>query len=275
MIEEAAEIAEENVAVAEALYQAALKQKAALFGVGIISFSIGAAAGVFFTKKILRGRYEAIADQEIAEAKQFYSVLHNKPEPSGLAEKYVVPDDEMGAAVSALRKYNSDNPEIVTVESVQEEEPPVVAVTNIFVEGKVADADEPFDLAYEMTRRTEEAPYVISDEEFFQGEKDYTQNSLTYYQEDDVLVDEREQPINDSDEIVGDHNLLRFGHGSKDKNMVYVRNDRIEIDFEIALSNGSYTKEVLGFIEHSDQSGSRRRERYGRRNRARSWDDDE
>ncbi len=88
--------------------------------------------------------------------------------------------------------------------------------------------------------------------------KNNEQVSLTYFDGDDVLVDDRDQPVPDPDDSIGEDHLGRFGVGSKDNNIVYVRNDRLELDFEILRSNGKYAQEVLGFIEHSEHRGVRK-----------------
>ena len=46
--------------------------------------------------------------------------------------------------------------------------------------------------------------------------------------------------------------LTRFGAGSNSKHVVHVRNTIKELDFEVLYSPGEYGKEVLGFLEHSD-----------------------
>lgn len=89
-------------------------------------------------------------------------------------------------------------------------------------------------------------PYIISVSEFMDNDPQYQQNAISYYKGDGVLADERDQPIPDKNAIVGERNLQRFGEGSGDPNIVFVRNDRLEVDFEIALSLGTYSEEVLG-----------------------------
>src|SRR5690606_9493676 len=87
----------------------------------------------------------------------------------------------------------------------------------------------------ELERRENEPdkPYVITLEEYMAGEKNYTQTALTYFDGDDVLADERDSIIEDIEATVGRENMLRFGHASNDRNLVYIRNDRIELDFEV------------------------------------------
>lgn len=83
-----------------------------------------------------------------------------------------------------------------------------------------------------------EAPYVISPEEF--GEMDgYTQISLTYFEDDDILSDENGVVIDDPEEIVGDA-LNHFGDYEKDS--VFVRSDPKRCDYEILKDLRSYSE---------------------------------
>jgi hypothetical protein len=72
--------------------------------------------------------------------------------------------------------------------------------------------------------------------------------TYTYYSGDDVLVGEDERPIPHGDAVVGQGNL-KFGHGTDDENVVYVRNDQLRLEMEICRTNSSFEEEVLG-LEH-------------------------
>ncbi|UVK59344.1 membrane protein [Gordonia phage Pherobrine] len=89
-------------------------------------------------------------------------------------------------------------------------------------------------------------PYIISVSEFMDNDTEYNQNTLSYYEGDNVLTDEADQPISNVEGIVGMKNLELFGDGSGDPNIVFVRNDKMQVDFEIARSFGTYAEEVLG-----------------------------
>lgn len=93
------------------------------------------------------------------------------------------------------------------------------------------------------TKEAKESGYTIHREEFFNEESGYGQTTLTYYQGDDILTDERDVPIYNYKATTGE---LEFGHGSGDPHIVYVRNDRLQGEYEILLEEGSYEIEVLG-----------------------------
>lgn len=211
-----------------------------------------------YTKK-----YEAELEKEMDSARKFFGRLNKIDEdgetitPEKLAEKHRLAE-EAEAAAEALKDYKdgprqydkivaSDAVVAETVVQTDKSEP-----RNVFVEGRELNPDD-FDLVEEARHRSLESPYVISKDEFMENEPDYPQNSITYYSGDDVLADDRDQPVDNVEDLVGTDNLSRFGHGSGDKNIVYIRNDRVEVDFEIAYSGGKYSEEVHGFIAHSDR----------------------
>ena len=86
-------------------------------------------------------------------------------------------------------------------------------------------------------------PYTISVDEFQENEFDFSQYTLTYYEGDQVLIDQEDVPIYNHPNVVGD---IVFGHGSGDPNVVYVRNVRGKVEYEILRDSGFYAVEVLG-----------------------------
>lgn len=235
--------------------------KALVVGVAVVAAAAGAAIGYYVADKRLRTKYDQLLADQIEEARAFYATLNkvDYPTPGDLvAERH----PEAVAAAEALETYKGgindprgdivESPEDGTLMIRRVEETEVVS-HNIFVDGKPIDADE-WDKDAEESSRTPGAPYVITQEEFFENSTDYEQMQMTYYAGDDVLVDEdSKEVLSKSDEFVGDDNLTRFGHGSKDRHIVYIRNDAKELEFEIARSTGKYAKEVLGLGDDEEQ----------------------
>ena len=109
-----------------------------------------------------------------------------------------------------------------------------------------------FDYEKEVPLRDPEVPYVISFDEFELEGQDFDKVSLEYYEEDDVVLDNSVEPMTDVDELIGEHNLKKFGYGSKDPRIVYIRNEYFETDWEVRIMQGSYVKDVLGYDEDDD-----------------------
>ena len=91
-------------------------------------------------------------------------------------------------------------------------------------------------------------PYCISLEEFGeQIEPGWQQLTIMYYAGDRVLADDKEQPIRDVRGTTGPITKGGFGGVSQDDNIRYVRNERLEVDFEICYDPRSYADAVLNY----------------------------
>lgn len=122
-----------------------------------------------------------------------------------------------------------------------EPERAVSEVRNIF--DNLKKGDDSFFSAEEMLNRTPEKPYVLHVTEFINRESGFDQSTLTYFAKDGVVVDELNEPLEDWVATLGP---LKFGHGTNDRNAVYIRNEKLQHEFEVLLSEGSYAEEVMG-----------------------------
>lgn len=107
-------------------------------------------------------------------------------------------------------------------------------------------------------KRSPETAYLITIDEFSDEEPHFDKLSLTYFEGDDILCDERDQVIPDVDSILGPDALDNFGLFSKDNNMVYVRNERIDTDFEITRDSRTFTDAIHGVRAIKESRGVRR-----------------
>lgn len=104
-------------------------------------------------------------------------------------------------------------------------------------------------------------PYVISQLEYSSNESGCLQESLTYYAGDMVLVSDREEaPMYGYTKTIGIA-LERFGHGSGDADIVYVRNEERDCEYEIKREDGHYTIEVLGAEEEFRHSKGKKKKK--------------
>lgn len=282
ILEETMDVMDETLEVVETLVQA--KDMASASGLyiskgyllGAVVLFAGVGFGLYkFGVKQSQAKYEKLMAEEIAEAKAFYSKLNKKedfstPEKASKELKRRRPTDppeglEVVSPVEALKEYQGwlkEDDEIEEVEEIEPEEHESVYLQS-------APDDEPqFDV--DLGERTPDHPYVISEEEFLLGERDIEKTSITWYAGDLVLADERDKEIPSVDPIIGTDNLERFGEGSNDPNIVYIRNERLDMDFEVLKHDGKYAHEVLG-LQHSDK-GSREHRQANKPKRYRGED---
>jgi len=142
--------------------------------------------------------------------------------------------------------FDEEDPQDETVEDV-EEFIPVTITRNIFSphvneEGEIVEWD--YDKEIYHREQNPNDPYVIHYDEFVRNDLGYRQETLTYYAGDDILADS----INDTaiykyPTLTGD---LKFGYGSNDPNVVYIRNEGVRLEWEILRHQGSYAEEVHG-----------------------------
>lgn len=123
-----------------------------------------------------------------------------------------------------------------------ETKPP--AMVNVF------EVDTDWDYEKELSTRDPELPYIIHADEYEENQFEYKQESVTYYEGDDTMATMADVPIHNWPSMFGQ---LRWGHGSKDKSIVYIRNERMHKEWEVILHGGSYDIEVQGLhIEHGE-----------------------
>lgn len=253
----------------EALLRVAQTKKFAIVASSLVASASGAVGGYFFAKKRLESKYAEISEQEIREAKAFYSRLNKTDEDlDKIAAKYEdesgdedLDDAEIREAVAIMEAEGYSQTHVAydrvgKVESVavteQEIQVKASLKKNIFDSQTEGDGD--FDQAEEFAKRERGEPYIITKDEFFENDLEFSQSTLEYYEGDDTLCDEQNHALTADEEMntVGSGNLL-FGRGSGDKLVVYIRNERLQAEYDVKHCNGSYAEEVLGFIEHSDK----------------------
>lgn len=173
-----------------------------------------------------------IYDELVREALGEVQVSQPAPVPQTKIEGLLAAAEEIRLSVNPP----SQAQRVITLEDVTSQ--PTAIVENVFDKVAAMPLDE--------LRKEMGVPYVIALAEFATEEQQYDKQTVTYYAQDDVLVDDAERPIDDVDGTVGTVNLGFFGQASEDADIVYVRNDKRDIDFEIIRVDKSYAEFVLG-----------------------------
>jgi len=215
---------------------------------------VGASATYLLTKNHFEEKYKAYAEEEIASVKEVFHVEQEaereEEERGERIRQYVTrdtSDDEVDIEFVHIKRKTVGDLLEEDIQAHNRQGSPDMAEFDISAAGGDGDTeDDVQDLDISKEERSGDFPYVISAEEFFTEGETNDKICLAYYKEDNTLSDDAQGVVDDVEEKIGTANLLRFGHGSQDANIVYVRNEKLEADFEICREEGSYKKLVLG-----------------------------
>ena len=173
-----------------------------------IAFLTGVTVGSIATWKLLKTKYEQIAQEEIDSVKEAF-----------------------------LRNYGDE-----TIDEIPDESEPIngidekpdlsIYTAKLKEQGYLVSDPEKEEEDEDMTTK----PYVISPDDF--GDLDYKIVSLIYYA-DKILADYDGNVIEDVDRRIGKDSLTHFGEYDEDS--VYVRNDELKTDYEIVLDLEKYS----------------------------------
>ena len=287
IVEDVVDLVEDTVELAKTSWLVKVKAnpKALIVGALVTGVVIGGVAGYLISAKRSQRKWQKQADEQIEQVKDHYAAVYKTDESlEDLAAKYdAEPSEEVVAErlLSPEEVAERTGPERIAYNKVTPTvEPPVTPFVEQTVTEAIIEATMPVELnvfestnpdtyflySEELVRREQrpDDPFVISQEEFNNNDTEYSQRTMTFYEGDDTLADEQDSPINlnDRDKLVGNENLYRFGHGSGDPNVVYVRNTVLELDMEVVHSDGKFTKEVLGFDDELKHSEHRRPRKF-------------
>lgn len=226
---------------------------------------IGGFVGFVVTQRVLKEKYDALLDEEVLRLKEYYRQddVDEDSEAWNAANEPYDPEELDRMSNEELVKMNEDlqrdlvakgrNSKIIQELSYSEEDPDVLEVRPEEEHRKMTiEEATPIDPSDEKLQemialRTPDTPYVITIDEFMEDyPEDYDKISVTYFDGDGNLSDSRERIIPEVEEIIGSDALTKFGLFSKDKNIVYVRNEKIRTDFEVALDQRSYVEVIAG-----------------------------
>ena len=179
----------------------------------ILVFSFGVIIGSLITWKLVKTKYERIAQAEIDSVKEVFSKRKteessDKNEEEPKEEEKIIPKLSEKPSLAEYAKLL--NKEGYTDYSKKEEKG-----------GSIMDGE----------------PYVITPDDF--GDvPGYDTESLVYYA-DGVVTDTFSNVIDNVDDIIGEDSLTHFGEYEDDS--VFVRNDALKTDYEILLDTRNFS----------------------------------
>lgn len=259
-----------------------IENKYAYLGLGLAFLggaALGAGAGYRIAVRRLNFKYEELLIEENLKTRAFFEQRYKVGDYSTPldAADVLIPPQEAG---EALKKYAGGADVTVKAEDLENPGDLYSQIREGLAlderDGPIANADEPpanyhnvfaeqsDDARLNPDTRDTTRPYVITEDEWSEGQDHYDTINLTYFAGDNVLSDDEDKPIDKVGEIIGTDNLGMFGVGVEDKNVVFVRNEIMATDFEITRREDEYKVTVLGFrsdnnLQHSDEPMPRRR----------------
>ncbi len=227
------------------------------------ALTVGSAAGYFFAKRTLTKAFELELDKQIKEAKDHYRGLSTiTPEKEFASPEEAVaalhPEVEVPKNVqTVLKTYGGHTmpgprnkaPVPIIDEALEEEEAGIVIREVLQPQDQNIFAAPPIRIDLGESVREPGRPYLITEEDFMQNEHDFSQTTFTYYAGDRILTNERDDVMDQVNQIVGHSNLEAIRDLPDDKNTIYVRNEKYDSDYEIVVSQGKYSTEVAGLDE--------------------------
>lgn len=197
-------------------------------GIAIISFIFGAVAGSIAT----------------------YFVMKQQMEPE--LEVVYEPNDEIKERIKEDSEKKVDiERKVVTESTKQEDEQDKKEYENIIRKYNHQLKKPEVDIKEMLNRK----PYLISEEDYATTNLNYDKDSMTYYAEDDVLTDDCDEMVDDPGRF--DEAVKVLLDSTNDETEVYIRDDSTYTDYAVSISNGSYQREVLGYIKELEDEPRR------------------
>ena len=191
-----------------------------------IMFTTGAAIGSLMTWKAIKTKYERLAQEEIDSVKEEFSRLSKIRKESNDRQNE---DEDAEAGDYGWNDIDRDN---------------LVEYNNITDRYRSSSDDDETD--EEGDERSEgevpyiNGPYVISPDDFASSPPGYSAQPLDYFS-DGILADGWGVEL-DIEETIGEESLEHFGEYADD--LLYVRNERKEIDYEVTKDPRTYAEAV-------------------------------
>lgn len=221
---------------------AILKHKATHIALAsVTSMAVGVGLGIFIGRKTLKpyAAPEWIEEDNVNDLQM--SLFDILDELDVISEDQVI---EIQEDAPEMIDDISEEPEDYDEE---EDDTPVITVRRW--------GESDWDYELEVSKRTPSEPYIIHQDEFINDEMDFRQETVTYYAGDDIMAGEDDTPMYNYSAMMGE---LRFGHGSTSESIVYIRNEKLKMEWEVIRHDGLFMYEVLGHEMEAAEEASLR-----------------
>lgn len=211
---------------------------------GVLMLTVGAAIGSAVTWKVIKTKYEQIAQEEIDSVREEYANLMSKMKKKLKEDAtYVEPQESDDEEVDDDYYPDDDERDFTEKERAQIDYYKMTSKYRGADDIKDDENDKEGDEGeYEFDGEVQyiNGPYVISPDDFACSPPGYNAQPLDYFA-DGILADSWGVEV-DLDETIGEDALNHFGEYVDD--IVHVRNERTEIDYEVTKDPRTYQEAV-------------------------------
>lgn len=244
-------------------------------GCSLVGIAAGGVGGYFLARRQFDASVGDLIAAEVEKTKKIYSLQIMQLKEGKPATLPAMIRDAADAVADAIRQGETAvekdvvEPDPVVAKNghkaqtdyagigkrVMEEKPPIenLVEKNIFTEAAPAKSELPprrpdgrfLPKQTVPSERAPEDPYIITQEEFFQNEPDFDQETLLYYVNDSTLVVKADPQETVDLERVGEVNLTLFPATEGDLvSSIAVRNEKYSIDYDVELVHGSLVEDT-------------------------------
>jgi hypothetical protein len=205
--------------------------------VALSSGGVGVLIGYKLAEKRLGAYFEKRIEDETRGMKEYYEVVPKPFSSPQEAAAALIEDHEESEETPAEKINDRVAYHKIVQKEYQEEEDPE---EELAVEAEYG-AETPPAIQRDLTK-----PHIITQEEYLENETEWQQITLNWYNDDKILADVRENPVDEPDAVIGLQNLDYMGRDSSDPNVLHIRNPKMEMEIELCFNPGSFRRLILG-----------------------------
>ena len=203
----------------------------------LIGAVVGAVVGIAATSKYFEKKYSDIANEEIESVKsKFYDAATRK--------KNITYKKNESKTNTDSESTNESTESVKVVHGQPNKDETVVEYRERIKEYK--NEDDKVNVYGVPVKYDEGFPFIIDEDEY--GNDSYDTDTLSYYITDDTLADSQNEIANIND-LIGD---CLEDESAYDKDVIYVRNPKLGMDFEVELIQNSYQEVIMGITNDKE-----------------------
>lgn len=193
----------------------------------LLAFIFGAAVGSGITYLCVKSHFNDISNAEIEETREYYKQLQANLEAE-YEQKMCENAEKSPKNVEKSDILVKKEPKIEKNDAEQAKYNEIIHKLNY---------GEYFKKEDEAPVEDRMDPFIITDDEWDEN-NGYDKVWLTFFEDDEVFVDDCENVVENGIDLIGESNLTEFGEF--EENTLYIRNNKYGTDYMVTLEHSSY-----------------------------------